>query len=829
MRTSKELFQDAVNAMNSGNVSESERLFKKVLHAHPRHFGALNLLTIALMSMNRFGEAEKFIRSAIEVNQSTDASFHNYGIILMQLGRPQEALAQFNRALNLQADSPERWNLRGTIFNNLKKYENALVDFDRAIALDGQFAGAYANKGYSLNELHRQDEALAAFDKALTISPNLVEARLGRGNVLHALDRHEEALAAFDEGLSLSPDLAEAWLGRGNVLLSLKSFDQARDAFDRALSLKPLAGAWFARGNLLFDLSRFDEALDAYARALALKPDHAEALLRYGNALFDLKGYDKAFEAYEKALSLEPGLVGARLGLGNIFLDLKRYDDALAAYDQALVLKPDLAQAWLGRGHVFHKLKRHDKAAIDYSEALKVDPQYPFLKGLLLHEKMLICDWADVGELISEVDDEIRLERPVADPFGWQGVARSERSLQLCAEIYNKSRFPLVCKNDFRGRVGGHRKIRIGYSSGEFRNAATSNLIVGMLECHDKSRFEVLCFDNGWDDQSEIRNRINASVHGLVDISKLDDLAAAAAVRESQIDILVNLNGYCGEERTRLFAQRPAPIQVNYLGFPGTMGAEYMDYIIADACVIPPDHRTYYSEKVVYLPNTYQANDRKKKIEAHIGSRAAFGLPPEEFVFCCFNNNYKIVPEMFDSWVRILKQIDGSVLWLIEDSEAAASNLRREGAARGLSPDRLIFAKRLPPPEHLARHRLADLFLDTLPYNAHTTASDALWAGLPVLTCLGQTFAGRVGASLLNAIGMPELITTTLSAYEQMAIDLAAHPEKMSFVRRKLNANRLATPLFNTERFTRHIEAAYIAMYERVTGGLPPDHIIVPG
>jgi predicted O-linked N-acetylglucosamine transferase (SPINDLY family) len=316
-------------------------------------------------------------------------------------------------------------------------------------------------------------------------------------------------------------------------------------------------------------------------------------------------------------------------------------------------------------------------------------------------------------------------------------------------------------------------------------------------------------------------------VDSIIDIRKLDDPSAAATVRENQIDILVNLNGYFGEERTRMFARRPAPVQVNYLGFPGTMGSDYMDYIIADDCVIPPEHRKYFREKVVYLPNSYQANDAKKEIGTVGLSRATYGLPPQGFVFCCFNNNYKIIPEIFDRWMRILKQVDQSVLWLIEDSEKAASNLRTEATARGVSAERLIFAKRLPLSEHLARHRLADLFLDTLPYNAHTTASDALWAGLPVLTCLGQTFAGKVGASLLEAIGLPELITTTLDDYVQLAIDLAKHPEKVTLVKRKLLDNRLTTPLFNTEQFTRDIEAAYSAMYERLRAGLRPDHIIV--
>ena len=348
------------------------------------------------------------------------------------------------------------------------------------------------------------------------------------------------------------------------------------------------------------------------------------------------------------------------------------------------------------------------------------------------------------------------------------------------------------------------------------------------MELHDNSRFEIYGVDNGWDDQGELRQRINASVHSIIDISRLSDTSAAAAICENEMDILVNLNGYFGEQRTGVFANRCSPIQVNYLGFPGTLGAGYMDYIIADQHVIPETHKEFYSEKVVYLPNCYQANDNKKKISTYNFTRLELGLPQKGFIFCCFNNSYKILPDVFDCWMRILRKVDESVLWLIEDNAIVATNLRKEALARGISADRLVFAKRIPLSDHLARHRLADLFLDTLPYNAHTTASDALWAGLPVLTCLGTTFAGRVAASLLNAIRLPELITTTPEAYEQMAIDLATHPEKLAAIKHKLAENRLTTPLFDTKLFTKHIEAAYTTMYEHHQAGLAPDHIVIP-
>ena len=856
-------FRQAIASFQAGRLNDAERQFKEVLRDQPKHVAALNLLSVLLMHLGRYTEAELYIKAALELNSNSDATLYNYGIILKSLKRPIEALDRFSQALSINATVPETWNNRGTVLNDLERYDDAVVDFNKAIGLQPNYSEAYCNKGKSLAELERYDEAFIVYDRALAIKPDLAEAWLGCGNVCFYLKRYDEAFAAYDKALALKPDLENAWLGRGDVFFYLKRYDEASAAYDKALALKPdlenawlgrgdvffylkrydeafaaydralalkpdLENAWLGRGNVFFDLKGYDEALIAYDRALAFKPDLAEAWLGRGNVFFDLKRYDEALIAYDKALAFKPDLAGAWLGRGNVLCDhLMRYDEAFAAYDKAIAFKPDLAEAWLGRGNVFNKLKRHEEAANAYAEVLKINPQCPFTKGMLLHQKTLLCDWNEVDALIAEIDEDVILRKLSAEPFGWQGVSKSQRSLQLCAELYNERNFPAKNRIVTSKPLANHKNIRIGYSSGELREQATSQLIVGLLELHDNSRFEIYGIDNGWDDQSEIRRRINASVHSIIDIRRMSDTLAAAAICENEIDILVNLNGYFGEHRTGVFAKRCAAIQVNYLGFPGTLGANYMDYIIADQYVIPENHKEFYSEKVVYLPNCYQANDNKKKIGTHNFTRLELGLPEKGFVFCCFNNSYKILPDVFDCWMRILRKLDGSVLWLIDDSAITASNLRKEAIARDISADRLVFAKRMPLSDHLARHRLADLFLDTLPYNAHTTASDALWAGLPVLTCLGETFAGRVAASLLNAVRLPELITTTLEAYEKMAIDLATHPEKLAAIKRKLVENRLTTPLFDTKLFTKHIEAAYAAMFERYQVGLAPDYIVI--
>ncbi|WP_315831951.1 tetratricopeptide repeat protein [Bradyrhizobium prioriisuperbiae] len=612
------------------------------------------------------------------------------------------------------------------------------------------------------------------------------------------------------------------------ILMSQKKYGEAEPYLQTALKVNATSDATFYNyGLVLKALGRPDEALARFSQAIGLNPGNADSWNNRGTVLNDLKDPVRAIDDFEKALSINPRYAAAYFNKARSLADLKKYDEALAAHDQALALNPNLAEAWFGRGFVFHQLQRHEEAARAYEKALQIDPKLPFLKGSLVHEKMLTCDWDGIAPLIADIERDIAAGKLATEPFSWQGLATSQQSLQQCAKLFSDTRFPPNVRTAPRPSPAANGKIRIGYLSGEFRQQATSLLLVGVLEQHDKDLFEITAIDNGWDDGSETRQRIDAAVHRVLPIRGLADPDAVTAIRDQQIDILVNLNGYFGEERTRVFARRAAPIQVNYLGFPGTLGASYMDYIIADRHVLPETDKPFYAERVAYLPNCYQANDRSSKIAPPV-SRADCGLPTQGVVFCCFNNVYKITPDIFERWMQILAQVEGSVLWLLADDPAAAANLRREAVARGVDGGRLIFAERRLPAEHLARHRCADLFLDTLPYNAHTTASDALWAGLPLLTCSGTTFAGRVAASLLRNIELPELVTETLDDYVLSAVTLANHPDRLAAIRQKLDDHRLNTPLFDTARFTRHLEAAFAAMVERHRAGLAPAHIVVP-
>jgi predicted O-linked N-acetylglucosamine transferase (SPINDLY family) len=713
----------------------------------------------------------------------------------MRAGDVDGAERAFRQTLQLQPYHVGALNLITVLLTSQRRFEEAEHFVTLALKKDTTSDVTFYNYGLILKALRRPDEALEHFSQALKINPSIASTWNNRGTVFNDLKRYNDAVGDFDKAIELNPQYAEAFCNKGKSLTLLKRFEEASSAFERTLALKPeLAEAWLGRGNVFCDRKQYDDALAAYDRALALKTELAEAWL----------------------------------GRGIAFQALRRFQEALAAFDRAATLKPDLANAWIGRAEVFSRLKRHDQAAEAYAQVLKIDPQRPFMKGTLLHQKMCSCAWQGIDDFIVEVEKDILSGKPSADPFGWQGLANSPLSLKRCAELFNVERYPPKNQSVPHRAQRTTKTIRVGYASGEFRDQATSHLIVGILEQHDRSRFEIFGFDNGWNDGSAIRRRVEASCLEIIDISRLSDEAATAVIRDSEIDILVNLNGYFGEERTGVFAQRPAPVQVNYLGFPGTLGASYMDYIIADQCVIPRGDEEFYDEKVIYLPECYQANDNRKEIAPRIFCRAECGLPERGFVYCCFNNSYKITPGVFDGWMRILKRVSDSVLWLIEDSASAVLNLKREAAMRGVDPERLVFAPRMPVSDHLARHRLAGLFLDTLPYNAHTTASDALWAGLPVLTQIGGTFPGRVAASLLQAVGLPELITTSIEDYEALAVKFAQEPPFLVATTAKLAHNRKGCSLFNTQLFTQCIEVAYEAMYARFRAGLPPSHIIVP-
>jgi predicted O-linked N-acetylglucosamine transferase (SPINDLY family) len=720
------------------------------------------------------------------------------GLALHRQGRLAEAEKLYQELLQQEPTHFDALHRLGMVALQTRRTQRGVELITKAIELNPNVAAAHSNLGFALSALKRPQEALASCDKAIALDPGSAVAYNNRGNVLKDLKRHDEALASYDKALALesdSPDSAVAYNNRGDALL---------------------------------DLKRPKEALASYDKALAIRPDYVEAHNNRGNALHALKRPKEALASYDKALAIRPDYAEAHSNRGAALNELKLFEEALASYDNAIALKPDYAEAYSNRGNALNELKRFEEALASYDKAIALKPDCEFVLGDLIHMKMKICDWSNLETQIALLVHKIDHAEKVSQPFPLLAATNSPELQRKAAEIYARARYPLNNAIPKIAKRQRRNKICIGYFSADFRKHPGAYTMVEMLERHDHSKFEIIGFSFSPESEYELKSRLEPAFDKFIDVNSYKDIDVARLARNMEIDIAIDRNGFTNYCRPNIFAARAAPLQVSYKAYPGTMGTDYIDYLIADPIVVPADHRRNYSEKIAYLPNSYQVYDTKRCISDKAFTRAEMGLPQEGFVFCCFNNNYKITPEVFDCWMRILTRIDGSVMWLLEDNAKATSNLRKEAEIRGVHPERLIFAKRMPPPGHLARHRLADLFLDTLPYNAHTTASDALWAGLPVLTRIGETFAGRVAASLLNAIGLNELITSTPQAYEALAIELATNPEKLAAIKRKLANNRLTTPLFDTQMYTRHIEAAYKAIYERYQANLPPDHIYVP-
>ena len=564
-----------------------------------------------------------------------------------------------------------------------------------------------------------------------------------------------------------------------------------------------------------------------YLKLLETDSRNEAALHLLGVIAYQNGDHQGAVDLIGQAIEINSNDSSYHSNQGLALQELKQFDAAIASYNKAIFLKPNFAEAFYNRGIALQELKQFDAAVASYDKAIVLKPDFRYLLGLRQHTKMCMCDWNNFDNQVVELRQKICSNSYASPSFHVLALPISLAEQRKTTEILTTDRYPCKLSLGPIPKSSKQHKLRIAYYSADFHNHATAYLMAELFECHDKEKFELIAFSFGPDTKDQMQVRVSQAFDQFINVTAMSDEAVARISRKLGIDIAVDLKGLTTDARIGIFSYRAAPIQVSYLGYPGTLGTDYIDYLIADKTLIPIESQQHYSEKIVYLPNSYQVNDRHRVIAQTQFTKQELGLPQDGFVFCCFNNNFKITPDVFDTWVRILKAVDKSVLWLFQDNPTAATNLQKEAALRGLDPARLVFATRMDLPQHLARHKAADLFLDTLPYNAHTTASDALWAGLPVLTCMGESFASRVAASLLNAIGLPELITQTPEDYEALAIELATNPGKLQSIKAKLAANRLSTPLFDTALFTKHIEAAYVQMNERYQDDLPPDHFEV--
>lgn len=827
----------ALSSARSGDNAGAEKIYRQILAAFPANKRALAGLrelsnpfagrsyeqgveaVLSLYDQGRMPEALDAIQSMLDLFPKR-ADLHNLsGAIQSGLGRWDDALASYGEAIRLNPADGDAHTNRSIALLRLHRLEEAADAGDRAIKVAPHSAGAHSNRAMVLRMLGRSSEAAAGYERAIELDPRSAELHYNRGNLLQDLGKLKDAIASYDAAIALKPGYAGAYCNRGNAQRILGLHFEALASYDAAIGIDAdFAEAHSNRGIVLRELKRRDEALESCALAASLHPDSAAILYNHATILQDLNRLEEAVSAYDRAIQLEPDHVEAHINRGGVLITLHRFEEALASFLKVADLRPDEATNHYNLANALHLLHRVDEAVESYRRAVALKPDHVEAQAHLLYQRARMCAWdaADDRAALSAIhgtDDAI-------PPFSMLAIEDDAERHLLRSKTWvrKKIKGPGL---SFPRKRNDDPRIRIGYFSADFHNHATMHLMAKLLERHDRSRFEIHAFSYGLI-KDAFTDRAAKAVDMFHDVSGLDDRAIAQLAKDQQIDIAVDLKGHTYEARLGIFSHRPAPVQIAYLGYPGSTGASFMDYLIADEVVVPETHSQFYSEQIIRLPGCYQVNDDSRAVPESLHTRAELGLPTEGVVFCSFNSNYKIRPPEFGIWMDILRQVDGSVLWLLRDNPWVEANLKREAAARGIAPDRLIFSDKVAVAEHLARHHGADIFLDSFNCNAHTTASDALWAGLPIVTKLGQSFAARVAGSLLHGLGLPELVAETEADYARLAIDLARQPDRLAAIKQKIAANRRTAPLFDTEAFTRNIERAYEMAHQRHLDGLRP-------
>lgn len=854
--------QAARDRHRQGDLAEAERLYRTVLATEPKNAEALHLLGYVALQTGRWQSAAELISHSLQVDPSQLTARVNLGValrnlrqfeaalgcfhhilalapdhaealnnqadVLLELDRPREALASLDRVLKLQPNFPEALNNHGRALNALGQRIMALESFDLALRLNPNFAQAHNNRGNALRHLNRLEEALTSFDQALLINPHSRLALYNRGNVLLELERHGAALQCYEQLLRLDPNDPETLSNSGLALLRLGRPEESLAALRQALALQPkFPRALNNLGSTLRKLGRLEQALVSYDQALLLSPADPDTLSNRGVALTELHRYQEAVANHDSALAQRQDSADLYYNRGNTRMALRQMHAALQDYERALALRKDSPDTLFNRGVALLKLKRHEEAAAALDRLVQIKPTYPLALGTGFHCRSQVCDWSDAASTREQLIAAVARGELVDEPFSFLAVSGSAAHQLRCARTYTADRYPAEAALQESPIAASGKRLRIAYLSGDFRDHPVPRLLLGVFERHDRARFETFGISLRPEDRSPLGRRVSTSFDKFIDVSARSDTEVVALMREMRIDIAIDLMGWTEGARTRIFARRAAPVQVNFIGFPGTMGGAYMDYLIADRFIVPPERQQDYAESIVYMPNCFQPNDDRKSLPESASNRGDEGLPAQGFVWSCFNNPVKVNAAMFDVWMRLLQRTPDSVLWMFVDSTGAVRNLQREASRRGVDPQRLRFAHRVPYEQHLARLPLADVFLDTIPFNGGTTVSDALWAGLPVLTCLGEAFASRMAGSLLQVLGVPELISADLQEYETRALDLANSPDRLRQLRERLRCGRFGAPLFNTQLYCRHLEAAYATMQERSARGDRPSSLAV--
>jgi predicted O-linked N-acetylglucosamine transferase (SPINDLY family) len=806
------LFDKALKLHQSNDIENAKVLYKNILTTYPTHFDSTHLLGVVFYQEHQFEEAIYWIRKAIHLNSDDAAAYNNLANALVKISSYEEAIENYNHAIRIKADYKEAFFNRGVAQKHHSLLEDSIKSFDISIKFEYNLLQAYTNQGELYFSLYNFEKSLACFLNASKLNRSS-QLYLQLGLVYFSLNKYTESADSFSHCLELDPINTEALFYKANSLQQLSSFYEAITYYSQTIDLdNQYTSAYVNRGIAFNAIKKYEHALKDFNAALKLNPTLAVAYCNKGVTYNELRNYQSAINNFNKAIDFDQSFSEAYLNRGNSFYGLKNLDVAIDNYNISIKYNDKYALAYSNKANALQELRRFKEASENFKISYSLNAGLEFVYGKYINSKLMICDWSSFKE---DIDNLLRYSifHQSITPFDALSILDDPHFHQQISENYINHKFknhiiPLVKKN------GSHEKIKIAYYSADFKEHPVAYLTAEIFELHDRDKFEVFGFSLTKVKQSQIRDRIVKSFDHHYEVWDSSDLEVALLSQKLEIDIAIDLGGHTIDSRVSIFANRAAPIQISYIGYLGTMGAKFIDYIVSDNIITPKNLRSYYTEKIIFLPS-YQSNDSKRIHISNVHDRQ-YQIPENTFVFCNFNNNYKILPDIFECWMQILSKVQNSILFLFADNEFVIVNLKKYAELSGINSNRLIFGNRTSYAEYLSRYNLCHLFLDTFPYNAGTTASDSLWCNVPVLTIAGNSFASRVAASVLTSIGLSDLITTHKKDYVSLATELAHNHEKYTEIKSRLIKNKSSWPLFDSQLFTKNWERALKVAYERL-------------
>ena len=814
----------------NGKLKDAKLSYTKILSIVPDHFDSLHLIGMVENQSGNYKKAIQYLQKALSIRQNVDFVFNNLGEIFLSTSDYDNALSNFNKAIVLNENYEKAHFNKAETFRRQELYKKSLESYDKCLQLNSHNLNAHINKGVSLLKTKLFKKALLSLDSALKLDPKNFNATVNKAQCFYMLKDYKTAINIYNILIHNYKDNFFGYYQNCKIFMKINDYKNALNNIDNAIRLNPQNHeVYYLKASILAKLKLYNEAITYYDRTILLKKDHYQTYNDKGNIFFLKNNFDEAIIFYKQAININNDYSSAHYNLGKAYLSMGKLHASLEQFTLAVKKKPDFIECFNYIGIVFRELKEYAKAYSYFKKALMLDPNNNTYLSNLIFLQMNINHWSFEIDIQKETIFDYDFQDKIDTPFVSIVSSDDPKLHQKIAQNYIKKMLTSESVINYKFNQKNQKKFKIGYFSSDFTTHPVSQLLVELIEKHDRSKFEIIAFSlKKRNNKDPLKRRLLSSFDKFIEVENLETKEIVNMSRSFPLDIAIDLNGHTKFARTEIFLKRVAPIQINFLGYPGTMGTNVYDYIIADEIVLPPKNQKFYQEKVVYLPHSYQVNPSKREISNKIFKKTELGLPEKGFIFCCFNNNYKILPKTFKIWMKILKNVKNSVLWLQPTNDVSKTNLYEEANKAGIDKNRLIFATYINEmSDHLARIKVADLFLDTYPYNAQTTASDALWVGLPILTRMGNSFSSKVAASLLNSVGLQDLITNNDETYMQIAITLGNNPNKVNHIKQKLIESKNTSTLFNIKLYTNNLEQAFELMIGKLKKNSSAENITI--